>query len=310
MPAHEVDISWHVLRRIVQEWAGESAELAEVKPLEGGMINTTLALTTAAGERCVLKVSPHRVDKSHEYEAYQLNLLRDLGLPVPKVYAWSLGTLDAPFSYILIEFLDGVNLGAAKQQCPSDEFERLQDQLAEIVLKLHTRTSDHYQRVMDGGKTFGRWSDFFRDLYGNILHEAEKSQYITVKVRKQLDKVHERLDTLLAHEDRPRLLHGDLWNTNILAAPNGNGHWRISGLLDPGCKYGDSECELAYLELFHTCTPAFMKTYQQERKLSADYHRVRKPIYHLYELANHVQLFGQEYVKPMMSALEKVMPLV
>ena len=29
MPAHEVDISWQVLRRIVQDWAGTSAELAE-----------------------------------------------------------------------------------------------------------------------------------------------------------------------------------------------------------------------------------------------------------------------------------------
>src|SRR6266550_3038838 len=35
MAAMPVDISWQVLRQIVHEWAGASAELAEVKPLEG-----------------------------------------------------------------------------------------------------------------------------------------------------------------------------------------------------------------------------------------------------------------------------------
>ena len=44
MPLHESDISWQLLRRIVHDWLGASAELTEVKPLVGGCINTTLAL--------------------------------------------------------------------------------------------------------------------------------------------------------------------------------------------------------------------------------------------------------------------------
>ena len=40
----EIDISWQALRRIVQEWAGTSAELSEFVPLHGGQINTTLEL--------------------------------------------------------------------------------------------------------------------------------------------------------------------------------------------------------------------------------------------------------------------------
>ena len=35
------DISWQELRRITREWAGDAAELDEVKPLVGGAINTT-----------------------------------------------------------------------------------------------------------------------------------------------------------------------------------------------------------------------------------------------------------------------------
>ena len=52
MALHESDISWQLLRRIVKEWAGDSAELTDVKPLHGGCISDTLALHTRdrAGE--------------------------------------------------------------------------------------------------------------------------------------------------------------------------------------------------------------------------------------------------------------------
>src|SRR3954468_16412813 len=80
------DISWPLLRRIVQEWAGPSAELAEARHLEGGVINTTLCLKTEDGDKAVLKISPHRVNLDYQREAHQLELLRSVGLPSPKVY--------------------------------------------------------------------------------------------------------------------------------------------------------------------------------------------------------------------------------
>ena len=59
------DISGQELRRIVREWKGTAAELDEVTPLPGGHINTTLCLTTKDGHRSVLKIAPHRVDRSY-----------------------------------------------------------------------------------------------------------------------------------------------------------------------------------------------------------------------------------------------------
>src|SRR5438874_1327027 len=97
------DISWSTLRRIVHDWVGTAAELAEVKSLHGGSISSTVALTTTAGDRAVLKISQHRVDYSYAHEAYQLNVLRDIGIPAPQVYTSKLGTLDEPASYLLLE---------------------------------------------------------------------------------------------------------------------------------------------------------------------------------------------------------------
>src|SRR5687768_14529072 len=98
MPLSGVDISWDVLRHIVHDWAGSSADLREFAPLEGGSVSTTLALTLADGRKAVLKLTPHRVDRAHADEALQLELLKDVGLPVPEVYGWTVGSLDRPFS--------------------------------------------------------------------------------------------------------------------------------------------------------------------------------------------------------------------
>ena len=311
MCALSADISWQVLRQIVQEWAGSSAELAEVRHLEGGSVSTTLDLETRDGQRAVLKITPHRVDRSYADEACQLNLLREFGLPVPRVYRWEIGTLDRPFSYLLEEFVDGQDLAAVKGCCTPEEFDALQADLADAVLRLHSNTAVQYMRVSMGEpKRFEAWAACYQETYDPIWHDVEKSGLLPPKSRKTVAKVHERLGTLLAHDDRPRLTHGDLWSTNLLLRKDEAGRWRLAALLDPNCRYGHCESELAYLELFHTVTPGFLKAYQQSRRLPPEYHRVRKPVYQLYEMLNHLCIFGVEYLKPTLAAVERVAPLV
>jgi fructosamine-3-kinase len=306
MPVQESDISWQVLRRIVHNWAGAAAELVEVRPLAGGAINTTLSLTTKDGAKAVLKISPHRVDRDLLREAGQLTLFKTLGVPAPEVFAWQLATLDEPHSYLLLEFIEGIDLAAARRQCTPQQFDDLQNHLAEIVLHMHSNTADAYHRAhAHDSQHFTSWPEFYKHVYDPIWHEIEKSPAITPKMRKQIARIHQRLDVLLANDDCPRLVHSDLWSTNIMARPDPTGRWRIAALLDPNCKYAHSEAEIAYLELFNTITPTFLKTYQRDRKLPDAYHQRRKPIYQLYPLINHVRLFGNAYVKPLTAALER-----
>jgi fructosamine-3-kinase len=311
MPHQEIDISWQVLRRIVQDWVGTSAELDEVKPLVGGCVNTTLALSTRGGERAVLKITPHRVNLQHEQEAYQLNLLRTIGLPVPEVYIWKIGTLDDPNSYLLMEYIEGVNLHTARQSCSAQEYDHLQEHLAEIVLTLHGQTATKYMRLGGGHSTqFDRWTDFYHAVYDTIWEETARGGLLPVKCRKQISKIHEKLGRLIAQDDVPRLVHWDIWSTNLLARPDADGRWQIAAVLDPNCKYAHFEAEIAYMELFQTITPAFLKAYQKQRKLPPEYPQRRRPIYQLYPLINHVHVFGQEYVKPLTAAVERAAALV
>ena len=307
MPLQDSDISWQMLRRIVHDWAGSSAELIEVKTLDGGCINTTVALTTKGGERAVLKISPHRVNRQYLTEAYQLNILRTIGLPAPQVYVSRVGDLDNPISYLLMEFVDGINLGQARRECSEDQFNHLQMHLAELMLMLHNNTHETYTRLTEGERQeFDSWPAFYRSVYDAHYNECEKNSQLPVKVRKTIGRVHERLGTLVAHDDCPRLVHWDVWSTNILCKPDAHGKWWISGLVDPNCKYAHAEAEIAYMDLFHTATPAFLRAYQQTRRLHPEYHRVRKHVYQLYELINHLNAFGSEYLKPLLGMVEKV----
>ena len=307
MALRETDISWQVLRRIVQDWAGEAAELAEVKSLVGGYVNTTLAVTTQKGERAVLKISPHRVNPALMREAMQLNLLREVGMPTPEVYSWKIASLDDPHSYLLMEFVEGVNLGQARKQCSAEEFDGLQRHLAELVVKLHGITGEKYVRAGgENDRQFESWAEFYRHVYDPIWEDVAKLMVLPGKLKKQIGKIHEKLDRLLAHEDRPRLVHWDIWATNVLAGVDGEGKWRIRALLDPNCKYAHAEAEIAYLELFNTVTPTFLKEYQRVHKLGSGYQRVRKLVYQMYPLLNHVHLFGNGYLKPLEAAVEKL----
>lgn len=305
------DISWQELRRIVQEVQGTAAELEEVTPLPGGHVNTTLCLKTKDGGRYVLKISPHRVDRSYEREAHQLSLLRDAGVHVPQVYAAVTGTLDHPFSYILLEFVEGVDLADAKRRCSSEEFERLQVRLADVVASMHDATHDRYCRATDGErKEFANWPAFYRDVYDAIWHEAEKSPHIATKCRKQIGRIHERLERLIVHGDCPRLVHWDLWSSNLLVKQDADGEWHLAAMLDPNCKYAHAEAEIAYMELFHTVTHAFMKRYQTRHKLDNDYYQFRRPVYQLYPMINHLLLYGQEYARHLTAAVEKATAII
>lgn len=311
MAPHEVEVSWQSLRQIVRDWAGTAAELEEVAPLAGGCINTTLCLRMRDGQKAVLKITPHRVDLTYGDEAHQLQVLADVGVPVPRVFACKAGDLDSPFSYLLMEFVDGVNLSAARTACPAEEFDRIQGHLAELVLLMHDRRSPHYMRLTASEpKRYEQWPACYHDIFESIWAEVDKSGVLPVKARKRVAKVYDRIDRLLAHDDCPRLVHWDLWATNILARPDADGHWGVAALLDPHCKYAHAEAEIAYLELFHTVTPAFLRAYQRQHKLPPEYHRIRKPVYQLFSLINHLHLFGADYLKSVLAAIEKVGDLV
>ena len=311
MPLQESDISWALLHRIVADWLGNAVQLTGVRPLDGGSMSTTLCLSLKDRPKAVLKIASHRVVLEYEQEAYQLNYLRDLGLPTPEVHVCQVANLDFPYSYILMEHMEGIPLSQAKQDCTEDEFDHIQMHLADLVLAMHARTSSTYARVedgqADGTKSF---LEFFHLMYDPIWEQVATTKLVTPGLRRRIASIHAHLDTLLAHDDRPRLMHGDLWSANLLVNKDSRGKWWVSAVLDPNCRYSHYEIELAYLDLFRTVTPAFLRAYEQTHRLGKDYHERRKLVYQLYPLLNHVHLFGAKYIQPLTVMAERVAGLI
>jgi protein-ribulosamine 3-kinase len=95
----------------------------------------------------------------------------------------------------------------------------------------------------------------------------------------------------------PSLLHGDLWAGNAASLA---GH--IPVVFDPACYFGDRETDLAMTELFGGFGHDFYAAYNDVWQLDAGY-SVRRNLYNLYHVLNHVVLFGGGYV----SQAEKMM---
>ena len=94
---------------------------------------------------------------------------------------------------------------------------------------------------------------------------------------------------LASHPAEPCLVHGDLWSGNAGLGPDGAGV-----IFDPAVYRGDREVDLAMARLFGGFPAAFFAGYEAAWPLAAG-HRERVPLYNLYHLLNHANLFGGSY---------------
>jgi len=94
------------------------------------------------------------------------------------------------------------------------------------------------------------------------------------------------------------LVHGDLWTANLHACGDGE-----LALIDAAAvHYGWAEADLAMLTLFGAPRAAFFAAYEEAAGIDAGW-RTRAPIYHLYHLLNHLNLFGAGYLDGVRAAL-------
>ena len=78
-------------------------------------------------------------------------------------------------------------------------------------------------------------------------------------------------------------------------------------IIDPAAYYGHNEADLAMTELFGGFSGRFYDAYSEVLPIPSEYTHVRRHIYGLYHLLNHINLFGSSYVSRAAAAVRQVL---
>ncbi len=95
------------------------------------------------------------------------------------------------------------------------------------------------------------------------------------------------------------LIHGDLWSGNAITNNLGG-----PAIIDPAAHYGWAEADLAMTALFGAFPDEFYQAYQEVRSLNSGF-RQRFPLYNLYHLLNHLNLFGRSYLSQVQGVIRR-----
>jgi len=98
---------------------------------------------------------------------------------------------------------------------------------------------------------------------------------------------------------KPSLLHGDLWSGNYFFDITGN-----AVLFDPAVYFGHPEMELAFTRMFGGFSGTFYDGYSSVSPIETGFLE-RVPVYNLYPLLVHVNLFGGHYSAEAINTLRR-----
>ena len=274
--------------------------MAELAACLGGMpsnvtrLGRAMARATIGTQRCVVKWTASedgdvRPDPCTA-EARGLLLLAAAGaLRVPQVLAQAPAAGGCP-AFIVIEWIE-----TDERTDPQAAGEALGHGLAMV----HRRTAPVYGLDHDNycGRTpqlnsqHASWLDFYRDCrLVPQMEQARRASLLPRERHQRLEQVLEHLDSWLdPHPEPPSLIHGDLWGGNWLIDAVGE-----PVLIDPAVSYSHREAELAMCQLFGGFSDTFFAAYD-EAWPPIPGRRERLPLYQLYHLLNHLNLFGEAY---------------
>jgi fructosamine-3-kinase len=260
------------------------------RPVGGGCISNGQILTTQSGATFFLKSNPNTPADMFAREAEGLAALRmDDGPTVPRVF---LHERD----FILLEDL-------APAPHKQDYWPAFGRQLAALHNHTHSQFGFEHDNYIGSTKQPNPWREDGHTFFGEdrLLFQAKMAQgrgLLRKSDMREVESIVKRLRDLVP--DQPAsMLHGDLWSGNAISDSAGG-----PAIIDPAAHYGWAEAELAMTSLFGTFPTSFYQAYEETRALNPGYH-ARFPIYNLYHLLNHLNIFGRGYLGQVQGILRR-----
>lgn len=244
--------------------------------------------------RAAVKAGRAQLEGHLETEARMLGDLAAAGLPVPEVHALEPDIL-------VMEWIEHDAL------MPRPVHERA---AGEMLAALHDRPQRAHGygyptqigSIAQPNEAAPTWTGFFRDR--RLLHYtslAARAGLIEGRLAARLECLAGRLGTFIDEPVRPSLLHGDVWTGNVLLSGP-----RLAAFVDPAIFRGDAEYELAYVTLHGTFGRAFFEAYGARRPIAPEFEAVRRDLYLVVPLLQHVILSGPVYAHRIVRILDRL----
>jgi len=285
---------------------GNSVAIAQTDRLSGGDINKAYALTLNNGTKVFMKANSKQNAAFFTAEAAGLSAIaKTKAIGTPEILcAGTDNGEDVGYSFLLLKNIES---GKKRNDYWTDFAQKLAAMHNADTKVFFDKTKNtsvqpkfgFFQDNFIGARPqtntpCDSWISFFRD-YRLVPQFKAADFYFDSKLRSQITKLLDHLEDFLIEPEKPSLLHGDLWAGNVMCGPNGE-----AVLIDPACYVGHAEADLAMTELFGGFPPEFYKAYKEARPLQPGYEN-RRDLYNLYQLLNHLNLFGETYLVPVQS---------
>ena len=260
--------------------------LTSLRKVGGGDINLAYKATVSNGRHYFIKTHPAPPPHFFTEEARGLSLLAQTNtVGIPHVIAVVETT---ELSCLILEWVD---VGQQTSQT-SHTFGR------ELAL-LHRSSSEEFGlnasnyigTLEQSNQPTETWHEFYRDYrLAPLLERAHRSGVLPSMLFNQSHRLLNELVDLAGPAEKPSLLHGDLWGGNRLVDRHGK-----SWLVDPAVYFGHREVDLAMMRLFGGFNEAVFSAYNETFPLSSGWQE-RIPLYQLYPMLVHLNLFGGNYL--------------
>ena len=270
-------------------------KITQTTAVGGGCIAESFRVKTASGRQYFLKTVRNNSNMFRAEADGLCELAKPACIGVP-------GVIAVGDDFLLMEYIE-------RGRASSDFYFKAGEQLA----RMHRHTNPEFGFVRDNYIGSGRqfniatgtektdWAEFYFNkrllpqynlAVQNAYDNSEfKSLFLTLE--SHLPKI------LEGSENTASLLHGDLWSGNMMCNGDGN-----PVIFDPAVYYGNRETDIAMTLLFGGFPEEFYAGYDSHYPL-ADGWRNRMPVYQLYHILNHLNLFGKSYYNEAITILRR-----
>jgi fructosamine-3-kinase len=269
--------------------------VTKIRAVSGGDVNEAHEVTCADGREVFVKTNRLADPTMFPAEARGLGWLADASaLRVPRVLAVS-GEKPA---FLVLE-----RIVAARRRPDFDQ------RLGRGLAALHRHGApgfglDHDNfigRLAQDNASMAGWAAFYRARrIEPQLRLAVDAGLASPALRRGCERLFAVLEDRVGPPEPPARLHGDLWGGNLLVDDAGE-----PCLIDPAVHGGHREVDLAMMRLFGGFSPRVFAAYDEAAPL-AEGHEQRVPLYQLYFLLVHVNMFGGSYLSSAERALGAV----